>query len=212
MARPLITIIGGFLIMLFMLRFYRGERTPGYFVFIQPFILLTTASISLQSIRVNKYLGILLVAAISLGSSLTNINRIQNSVNYTYLQVKYWGNLLTNTYPGKKFDIYAVNPPNGQSLSLVLYLDSINKIDNKGYRIGFGNRPAKANNFYSLLRSNTMGYSLWDTENSTSAQLTQIGWSHINPTYIYETTTQWYKTVDTKEDFFDVMGLLFSKL
>lgn len=213
LSRSIMALIVGTFLMIIMLRYYKGERHFGYFVFIHPFILILTAWMSFEWVKFNKYLGAILIGLIFVVSMHTNYRNNVSAINITYNQSKYWTGVLTQKYSGKKFDIYTVgNPPNGKAISLVLYLDSVDKIDDNGYKIGFGETPKYESKYYSLIKENTNGYDLWDIESTSSAELKRVGWYNINPSYIYETTTQWYKTIHNSDGFKQMIDLLFSKL
>lgn len=213
LPRSLMAIIISTFLMMALLRYYKGERYFGYFVFIHPFILILESWASYQCLKFNKYIGALLIGLIFAGSMYTNYKNNVNAINITYDQSKYWTDVLTRKYQGKKFDVYTVgNPPNGKAISLVLYLDSVDKIDDNGYKIGFGETPKYESKYYSLIKENTNGYDLWDIESTSSAELKRVGWYNINPSYMYETTTQWYKTIHNRSGFRQMIDLLFSKL
>lgn len=213
LPRSFMAIIVCTFLMIVMLRYYKGERYFGYFVFIHPFILILTSWMSYECLKFNKYFGALLIGLIFMSSMHTNYRNNVNAMNITYNQSKYWADVLTRKYQGKKFDLYTVgNPPNGKAISLVLYLDSVDKIDDNGYKIGFGETPKYESKYYSLIKENTNGYDLWDIESTSSAELKRVGWYNINPSYIYETTTQWYKTIHNRGGIKQMIDLLFSKL
>ncbi len=200
------------LFIMIMLRYYKGERYFGYFVFLHPFILILTAWVSYECLKLNKLLGILLIAIIVGGSMYVNYGNIVNAVNYTYDQTRYWTNVLTKKYPDKKFDVYSVgNQPNFKGISLVLYLDSADKIDDKGYKIGFGGTPKGEARHYTLLKENTNTYDIWDLNSSPSAKLRKVGWRNINPSYIYQSTTAWYTKIHNGKGFKQVIDLILSK-
>ncbi len=213
LPRSFMAIIVGTFLMIAMLRYYRGERYFGYFVFIHPYILILTSWMSYECLKFNKRIGALLIGLIFAGSMYSNYGKNIYAVNYTYDQTKYWTGVLTHKYPGKKFDVYTVgDSPSFKAISLVLYLDSVDKIDDYGYKIGFGGTPKYETQYYSLIKENTNTYDIWDIESSSSAKLKKVGWYNINPSYIYETTTQWYKTIDNSSGLKQMIDLLFSKL
>lgn len=212
LPRTLLVITVSTFLMMAMLRYYKGERYFGYFVFIHPFILILTSWVSFECLKFNKYIGIFMIGMIFVGSMYSNYRNNLNAVNYTYDQTKYWTGVLTHKYPDKKFDVYTVgNPPSFKGISLVLYLDSVDKIDDNGYKIGFGGTPKNESQHYSLIKENTNTYDIWDIDSSTSATLKKVGWYNINPSYIYETSTQWYKTIHNRSGFKQMIDLLFSK-
>lgn len=212
-TRTFLAVITGTLCMTLLLRFYKGERHFGYFVFIHPFILILASWLSYECLKINKYAGVLLIGLIFVVSMYSNYSNNAHAINITYNQAKYWTGVLTHKYQGKKFDVYTVgDPPNGKAISLVLYLDSVDKIDDNGYKIGFGETPKHESTYYSLIKENTNGYDLWDIESTSAAELKRAGWYNINPSYIYNTTTQWYKTIHNRDGFKQMIDLLFSKI
>jgi len=192
-TKPMITIIVSFLLMFVLLRYYRGERFDGYFIFIHPFILILTAWMCYQLIKFNRFVGLLVILMLIAGSVTSTIDVIKNATNYNALEAEYWSNLFSEKFPNEKFAIYSFrSAAPAHSLPLVLFLDEKNKIKDDGYKIGFGSTSPIEKLHHKKLKDNKLDYEFWDLNSSSSAKLKKAGWGPINPSFVYRSTVEWY--------------------
>lgn len=191
--KKILTVILSFLGSFIMLRYYRGERFDGYLIFLHPFVLIISGWICLTVFKLNKIVGVLLIALIIAGSLKLDISEIKNSTAHTQQYAKYWRDLLIKTYPGEKFALYdfRYNSPR-LFMSLGLYLDEAGKIDDNGYKIGFGTPLAQNQKFHTRIKNNNIGYDLWDLNSSSSSELGKEEWAFVNPSQIYHNTEEWF--------------------
>ncbi|OGG29286.1 hypothetical protein A3A63_01820 [Candidatus Gottesmanbacteria bacterium RIFCSPLOWO2_01_FULL_46_9] len=205
-------ILVSFIAIVTMLRFYRGERFGGYFVFTHPLVIVLTAWSCFVVLKVHKYIGICCIVLLVFGSIYVNYRSIQGATNISYDRAKYWAELLIHTYPDRTFTLYITK---GTSLSvtlpLVLYLDTEGKIGDTGIKIGFGGIPKYEAGHYPQIKGNEKDYALWELESSTSAQLREVGWENVNPSSIYRNATQWYKNIHEPDGLNKLLQLILSK-
>lgn len=187
-------LVGAFLCSFVMLRYFKGNLYDGYLVFLHPYILILTG-LAIRSVYYwKKLLGILLIVLIVISSIYVVLPEILHARNEASIRAKHWMNLLIETYPNNKFLLYDYRYKNtGFSLPLVLYLNYQKKLDDDGYRIGFGNIDALAREWHTTVLGNKMGFEFLDLQSSSSAVLKENLWADVNPSMIYHSTVEWYK-------------------
>ncbi len=186
-------LIISFLAMIAIVRYVRTPLFPSYIVFLHPFVLIFTTWIVFGLLKINKFIGFFLIITFLLGSGLSTINEINNATNDTAKRANHWKDLLTSTYPGKKFAIYDYNYKSAAySLPLVLFLEVEGKLDDNGYRIGFGNPSYLDRLSLKEIIGNKMGFELWDLDINSSQTIKNEKWSLVNPSEIYKATEEWY--------------------
>lgn len=193
--RPMLAIILSFFLIIFELRYFRGEIYEGYLIFSHPFILTITAWTVYKLWKLNKYLGLVVFFIIIINTMKLNITEINKATNLTALQAKNLEYLLITKFPQEKFAIYDFQYAHrGLSLPLVLFLARDNKISDQGKRIGMAVTTPGSNdrNLYPVISGKTGESQLFDLSSSTSSQLLKSGWSFINPSQVYEITERWY--------------------
>ena len=211
-TKPLVAIFLSTVIVFFLLRYYRGEKFDGYFVFMHPFMLILTGWICFMALKINKFLGIILTTALLLIGLSTFIATTSHSQNETYRRSKFWGDVVIAHYPDKKFNVYGFKEMSiSLSYPFILYLDSQNKIDNNGYKIGLGSPPRNISRDYVLMKENNLGEELWDLNSSSSGELTPLGWHPLTPQAIYENTTEWNKDTGNSHGLQKLIELIMSK-
>lgn len=191
--KPPLAIGLSFLFIFFMLRYYRGERFDNYYIFTEPFIILLTAWTIYRVFQINRIMGTIVAVLFFTSSMVANYALITSSTNDLGPRASRWKDLIIKTYPGKSFAMYdyGYGSP-GFSLPLVLFLEKEGKIANNGYKIGFGSKPKVKVQDHKEVPGNFWGFAIRDLNGSSSAQLTEDGWSFINPSAIYHATEEWY--------------------
>jgi hypothetical protein len=181
-------------LMIFCLRYYRGEKYESYFVFLHPFILTISAWTLFMIYRKQQILGIILIGIITIYSIIPILKSALKAENYTDLEAKGWVRVLTQKYPQEKFDMYDFRYNSaGKSLALTLYLNQKNLISSTGHRIGFGTPPKTERTYHMEILENNVGYDLWDLTASSPAVLQKNEWARINPENIFKGITRWYE-------------------
>lgn len=186
-----------FLAIFIWLRNYRGPRYDSYLVFLHPLILLFSSWTAYSIYKINKILGALfIIVLIGFSLNLTFLE-IKNASNLTSLEAIRVREVLQSKFPGQKFAVYDYEYKNvSYSLPLVLYLYVVNKIDDKGRKIGFtvtNEENASDTGIFLLLYGGKGWYQLVDLSSSSSADLSKHKWNFVNPSQIYKATENWYK-------------------
>ena len=148
----------------------------------------------MKSLKLNRILGFILFLTIAVFTLKVDLFQIKNSENLTAIQVSEWREMLINACPDRKFSVYDYGYGNvHKSLPLVLFLESKNKIDDKGLKIGFYIATSKTNFKYPSILGSRGGYQILNLDATSSAYLSKEGWAPINTTQIYKSTVEWYK-------------------
>lgn len=186
-------ILLSFLGMVTVVRYLRTPLFPSYVVFLHPFILLLTGWAILIVLKRNLLIAYLFLALIIGGSLYTDVLKIIKSENFTAYVVKLWIDRISEKYPGKKFAVYDLNYERGdKSLPLVLFLDSENKLDDNGFKIGLGmDKSGKQAEVYPVILGERGDYQFFDLNSSTGAELSKGKWYLISPELIYSSTQDW---------------------
>lgn len=181
-----------------MLRYLHTPLFDSYLMFFHPFIFLLIAFAISLILTKNKVIGIVFLFLLLSGSVYKDIQDIQGATNYTRERSAYWSKFLNQKFPNKKFIIYDYrNRSNSYTYPLIFFLGRENKLDEKGYKIGFDLPFQKDDlvnyNVFTQIKGNKMGFVFVDLESSSSAQLEKAKWYTAYPQLIYESTEQWYK-------------------
>ena len=192
-----------FFILLFVNRFYLGERSEAYLLYLAPFILIFTAFfVSLFFEAKMKYLklvGIIILTVILLGSFVTIIQSYSTSPMSDYEKI---AQLLVNKYPNQKFHIYDYkNMYYGESTRLSIILSFKNKEDLNGIPLGVscqGNRCAPGGGKMVL----NSGIFLVDLRNINKNQLANNKiWNGRNQADVYDEHIGWSKSYSLTSPF-----------
>lgn len=192
-SKIMIAIIISFLCMFTVLRYYRGERYDGYIVFLHPFVLLLTGWVIWQIAKFNKIAGLFLLCILLIGSLRISIPKIVSASNYASIQSAAWRDVLVKRYPGKTFAVYDFQYKSaGMTLPVVLYLDYANRINDNGYRIGFGEPPKELNLYYTRIIDKEARLDAWDLQKVNHNTLEETKWALINTSKVYDGMQKWY--------------------
>lgn len=187
-----------FAILLFVNRYYKGERSEGYLIYLLPFILLFTAW-SIDTIfaftaktkykRFGQIAGILILVIILVGNSIQikkyeSVINIKSEVNKTI-------DLLIKKYPNKKFVVYDYRNRNGAiSQPLGLFLSLRNLTDQRGIPIGFscpgGDCPQHLPVIVTL-----SGKQIVDMRGVADRDKNSANWTKTNPENMYDSLIGW---------------------
>lgn len=194
LSRSMFALILSFLSIFLMFRYYRGERIDSYLTFLHPFILIFTGWVIIQILKLNRFVGLSLFFIIFIFTLKADLSQIKNGENFTAIQAKEWRETLINKFPNRKFSVYDYQYRNvHKSLPLVLFLESKNKVDDKGLKVGFYIATSKTNFEYPSILGNRGEYQILNLEATSSAHLRKEGWAFVNTSQIYKSTVEWYK-------------------
>lgn len=189
-SKPMLSVLLPFLLILFMLRFYRGERFPAYILFTHPFIIVLSGWVILTLIKLNKILGAIVFGIVIVGGMSVNLQTIKNSTNHNAVIVNDWKNQLIKKYPNKKFAVYTLKGEyKSLALPLSLFLDVDNRINDKGMKIGIA-RFGKYE--YQLISEDSDGFQLYNINGIQPNKLKTEWWFNANPSAIYSETEDWF--------------------
>lgn len=186
-----------FLIDVCLMRYVRSPLFDSYLNFLHPFIFLLTSYAIYYLIRKKWIIGILLLVIVVFGSLYRDIGEVSYPGSYgTSTAVTKIYNLIYKKYPNKKFDFYDYEYKQaGLSLPLVLRMDVAEKTDNRGIKIGLISIQDEASisgKFVKLI-GKSGGLVIVELIGSESGKLQKAGWHPVNPSYIYDSTENWYK-------------------
>ncbi|MBL7159712.1 glycosyltransferase family 39 protein [Candidatus Microgenomates bacterium] len=198
-STPLLLVAIHFIVLLVMIRYWRGEKFFGYLQFFHPYMFLFLGYIFwwIFNLRIQyaNLLGII-VLLITLGFS-TLKSKQHLKPNFTTSEtIKKYSDLKEN-YPNQKFSLYHCSHFS-QALPLILYLDMQKDYKETGKRIGIesGNcsviekkEPLKkpiAKKFPSA------GLKMLDLEEATPAALLKAGWQVISPKSVHSEILRWW--------------------
>lgn len=194
LSRIMFGLIFAFSSIFLMLRYYRGERIDSNLNFLHPFVIIFTGWAVLRLSKVNRIIGLGLLIVIFIFTIKTDIAHINSGENLTAIQVKRWGEALIKSFPEKQFSVYSYKFRDiHKSLPLVLFLESKNKIDDGGLKIGCCISTDGTDFKYSRISGSASGYQILNLEATSSAYLNKEGWAFINTSQIYKSTVEWYK-------------------
>jgi len=194
LSRTMLAFALSFFSIFLMLRYYRGERIESYLTFLHPLVLIFTGWVIMQIFKFNRAIGLSLFILILVLTLRADLSQIKSGENFTAIQTREWRETLINKYPNKSFSVYDYQYGNvHKSLPLVLFLESNNKIDDEGVKIGFYIATSKNDFKYPSIWGDKGGYQILNLEGTSSAYLSQEGWAHVNTSQIYKSTVEWYK-------------------
>lgn len=183
-----VVIIGSFLILVVMLRYYRGEKFFGYLQFFHPYVLLFTAFVVYRLVtrlryawyRISMLTGIL---AFILPQSFA-MTRPDEFNRKTAARME----TLAHTYPDQQFsvlkckDIYDTN--NAQGLLVFLMMD-------KRYSAG-GRKITVVNPLCPAPGAIPLANGLLDVSQMTDGELAISGMEPLTPELVWADTARWW--------------------
>ncbi len=189
----ILLILSSSLIAVIFIRYMRTPIFDSYIMFMHPWIFLIVGWVILFISKKSVVLGLTLLAVVSLGSLYKNIPQIVNAKNYTASLADTWSKELVRKYPNNKFAVYDYKyVTKEKSLSLVLYLDRLKKIDDNGIKVGLTISTPGAKFVFPPIIGKKGEYQVFNLNSSNSSQLSKEGWFLLNPSLIYNSTEEWY--------------------
>lgn len=192
-SKPFLIIFLSMAAMFTILRYTRTPLFDSYFVFLHPFILLLSGYFAYRVIKMNRVVGVVLLLILVVGSVRRDISEMVGGYNYAYDTAYRFTQVLTQKYPNKNFVIYDQDfHVKEKSFPFVLYLDSVRRLDNNGYKIGIALDTEKYKILYPRISGNTGGYVLFDLNGIEKHELDVNKWALITPKEVYRSTEEWY--------------------
>lgn len=176
-----------FVILLILLRYYRGEKFFGYLQFFHPYIFIFTTIVFYQIIRIFRNLLIYSFIVFLFSFSFLPISRQSILSDSLHEQTLERFESLEKTFPETKFSTYECNIYDTDRIqALTLYLYMFHKYDVNGKKISIYNQTCGYKDALQLTND------LVDVSSFDNTQLKQSG-LHINsPEEIYIGTARWW--------------------
>ncbi len=190
-------IIASAICMIVIMRYTRTPLFDSYLVVLHPFMLLLSGWAVYKLIRKKMILGLFFLLLIAGGSIKKDIAEILHAENYSAISTTSSLDRLLKKYPQQKFAVYSYQYNwADKNLTLSLFLDAKNLIDDHGRRIGFVVASQSGEFAYPIIMGEKKGYQLLDLQSSSSAQLAKAQWVLVNARQVYEATQEWYTIIN----------------
>ncbi len=192
-----------FFALMFVNRFYKGERSEGYLLYLAPFILIFTAIfinfLITYKNKIIKALGIFILAVIILGNFITMKNSYQTSPAVTYNKVY---NKLIKKYPNSKFSVYVYKYKlYDSSMGLSLILSFNKKISTDGIPLGVSCYGKECPGYIKpIVESGVLLVDLRTVKKEDLEKDKKI-WINVNQKSVYDDLIGWLKKHELKSTF-----------
>lgn len=193
--------------LLFLNRFYKGERSEGYLIYFAPFIIIFTSWLIVSIVqfglkknkRVFKYIGYFLFIIILSGNFYASKQYL--SAENQMGELRKVVQVLVNKYPNSKFSIYDYTGHSGyQSQSLSLMLKTMNKTDPNGIKIGVTCSSIQCMQGFPGL-TKFSGENVVLLNKKTEKYLRRTKWIKVNQEDMYDDLIGWSKRNELKTTF-----------
>lgn len=192
---PLLGITLFFTIIFVLFRYYGGSLFDAFYVFLHPVILIFSAWLCYSLYKLNKYVGLVLIAVAAVATLIKDHTEITAATNYSAIRAELFTEALVQQYPNEKFAIYDYkHRQTNFSFPFVMKLMYDDLIDDRGRKIGFKVATASADPRFAMHRRVHKGrtFEIIDLSASDSAALEKAGWRFINPGIVYDSIQKWY--------------------
>ncbi len=192
--KPILSLAIIYAFIFIILRYFPGQLFGDFVAFLVPLFLILVTWAVVKIKQLNLYAGILIIAVISLTSIYSTFNAINMATNYSWPNAKKLENVLVQEFPkNTKFSVYDFGHTNTQisyPLVYALYLDG--KINDSGQKIGINSQimPGYQLNYFEKDRYTAFFYTLGQNDKT----LVKNGWVNVNPSNIYKSVENWYKS------------------
>lgn len=173
-----------FIICFILLRFFSGERTSYYLLFLHPLLILFTGVLFWQVLKIHFgriILGVLLIIMVIAGFKVDIIHTHSVGSHTDFVnQVLF----LEKTYPNKKFSIFACSNQYKDQVQGMVFLMSNNGLLGEDIKIGFKDKHCEfpkgnlENNELSTIEA-------VDLTSNSIEQLRAYGFTLISPSFLY---------------------------
>lgn len=184
---PLFIVVISFIVLMILLRYYRGEKFFGYLQFFHPYVFIFTTLVFYYFIKLSKRLLIYVLTVLLF--SLYLIPVFQQSIlsDPLHTQTLERFRILERTFPQMKFSTYECNIYDTDRIqALTLYLYMFHKYDLNGKKISIYNQTCRYNDASQLTND------LVDISGFDNIQLKQSGLRLNSPEEIYKGTARWW--------------------
>ncbi len=184
-------VMGVFICMVVMLRYFNGIIFESFLAFIIPFILLLFAWACYEIVKRNVYIGMFILFCIVCANTFVIYQTITKASNPMRTTTIHWVNKLATT-KAKTFSVYQYKSQQSeQALSLSLYLNSEGKAAISGDKIALASFGAPINE--QVLFTGHDRSRMYTLQGVSDASLTKEGFSSISAKSVYNATENWYK-------------------
>jgi glycosyltransferase involved in cell wall biosynthesis len=207
-SRPLFILGIIFFIFFVVGRFYKGERSEGYLLYLLPFILIFTAwvidniySLRLKGIKQSglKYLAVLILILLVMFNSITIYNTIRNES-----PIKNVNNGLKNLFqqfPNSKFDLYDYQHlAYSGSMPVSFVMSWKNMMDKNGIPLGVVCSRQECPTFSYPLVATISGNPIYDLR-GVKFEKNPEAWVSISRPSTYDEVIGWSKKNQLKSNF-----------
>ncbi len=194
-SKEMLSLIISFLLIFVMLRYYKGIIFGVYTAFLSSFLLIFSSFVLYKLNQLNKFVFWVFLLIITVFTMRINISVITSATNNTAKEANLFTNKLIEKLPNEKFSVYLYEYQYSErGLPLVLFLDTVKRIDDSGKKIGLAviSSNDKVIRKYPKLISNIGGIEVFDLTNASTSALINENWVSINPSAVYESTEEWY--------------------
>lgn len=197
-----------FYILLFINKFYKGERSEGYLLYLAPFLILFTGWAISKILtlnpktawqRLSAVFACLVLSTILLGNFIAASMYLKatNQVK----EINQAINILEKKYPRSKFSIYDYNGRSGyQSQSLSILLKMRNKTDADGTPIGLTCSSEECRQKLPRI-TKLAGENVVDLRGMKEENLKKAKWIKVNQENMYDDLIGWSKKNELRSNF-----------
>jgi len=194
-----------FMALLFVNRFYKGERSEGYLLYFLPFVFLFTALLINELFefknKLTKIVAVLIIILILIFNFIYTINVL--NVRNISVEMNKITQSLYDKYPKTKFSVYDYKyKMYTSSMPISLYLSFDGMTDNNGKKIGVSCYGTKGCPPAGLPTINS-GFYIVDLSNVKSSDLENKNqvWINVNQTSVYDDLIGWLSKNQLKSNF-----------
>jgi hypothetical protein len=203
-----------FLILLFINKSYRGERSDNYMLYFSPFILIFTAFAVEQFFNFKnvliRLLGVTFLGFLILINLLTVKNALtsKNIVASEDTIIK----TLKQSYPNQKFSLYDYKYETTRySMPLSFLLRSTNSLSEKGVKIGVNCRATDCIDHVNLILNNPVPIVNLSSISPEKLDQRKGLWVSVSASTVYDNQVGWLNKNQLKSTF-SLKGYIMSKL
>lgn len=171
-----------FILEYILFRYFRVERYQYYFLFAHPSVLVISAWASYQLIKINIYLGTVVIFLVIFFSIKQDISDINSPHPFSVSKLREVNTIIYNNYPGETFDIYGCSSNAAfvsHPLALLMYYDGKNTL--YGRKIGVCEYSGKINWIVLSNRDITVGKKGWYGRSTDTVYMETAEWWKTNP-------------------------------
>ncbi|MEK7593082.1 MAG: glycosyltransferase family 39 protein [Patescibacteria group bacterium] len=185
-----ISIAGMFII----IRYIKTPLYDSYFVFIHPFVILSTAYAIFWLVAWKKMIGYIVFVVIFVSLIGASAPEFSTKTNTLYADVISGTATLVDVFPGEKFSLHDFTyKTSGFSLPLSSYLSYKDLISEDGIPVGIRvASPSSAVASEDAVIGTVAGYEFLDLRSEVLDSKLIKDWFRVNPSDVYKSTEEWY--------------------